>query len=207
MNFRKVVIDGKEYYEKCEDREAQSVEKNECEVEDRKENFLGEVGAFFEKIGVGAKDLGGKMLNGTKDLGRKIKEETERIWNKNKGISPDSREGRLIKLLPYMDTEDARAVCEMLLSDEKLLSKIDTALVIPYLPPECAEKIFEKTVELMEETDVDAIIKYVSPTCLRRVVDAFLAGKYPKLDIDILYPYLEAVEIKRIAAYLSAKEG
>ena len=39
---------------------------------------------------------------------------------------------------------------------------------------------------------------FVSKKCLSSVVDGYIAGEYPALDMDELYPFLSDKDIKRI---------
>ncbi|MBQ9071320.1 MAG: hypothetical protein IJY23_08255 [Clostridia bacterium] len=228
MKFVKVIIDGKEYYQKIEEKdiidesevENKKSKENEPEIIDAEienaeelsgsEKFKKDTQEFFEKVGNGAKDLGARIVDGAKnlgekisvgakDLGAKIKEGTERLFNKDKSIDPDSTEAKLLRLLPYMSKKDAHSVCEKLLANDETLKNLDIATIMPFLDKEDCDAIFVKCVEVNNTNyDLATAIPFVSAKCLSRVVDNYIAGEYPELDIDSLYPFLSDADIKRI---------
>lgn len=212
MKFVKVIIDGKEYYQKIEEgdiveesKETESESKtSETETDNTEEisggeKFKRDTQEFFEKVGNGAKDFGAKLVDGAKNLGAKIKEGTERLFNKDKSIDPDSVEAKLLRLLPYMSKEDAHGVCEKLLSNDETIKNLDAATIMPFLSKNDCDAIFVKCIEV-NNTDYDLAktVPYVSAECITSVVDNYIAGAYPELDIDSLYPFLSDTDIKRI---------
>ncbi len=217
MKFVKVIIDGKEYYQKVEETvpEAESAEQPEGEldtepeiidavIEDGEEpnwteKFNREAYDFFEKVGTGAKDLGEKIVAGAKDLGEKIKMGTERLFNKDKSCDPTSTEAKLLRLLPYMSKEEAHGVAVKLLANDKSLKNLDIATIMPFLSSEDCDAVFVRCIELGNESyDIAKATPFVSEACLSAVVDSYIAGKYPELDIDSLYPFLKDSDIKKI---------
>ena len=226
MKFVKVIIDGKEYYQKIDDNdiieECPENGKNVNESEEAKreaeasgersggEKFKKDTHQFFEKVGNGAKDFGIKIVDGAKnfgekisvgakDLGAKIKEGTERLFSRDKSIDPDSTEAKLLRLLPYMSKKDAHSVCEKLLENDETLKNLDIATIMPFIDKEDCDAIFVKCV-MVNNTNYDlaTAVPFVSAKCLSRVVDNYIAGEYPELDIDSLYPFLSDADIKRI---------
>ena len=226
MKFMKVIIDGKEYYQKIDENnivEENTFEemKNETEAEvvdteieneeqTSTEKMKKDAQEFFEKIGSGAKDFGNKIKDGAKvigekitvgakDFGNKIKEGTERLFNKDKSLDPNSTEAKLLRLLPYMSKEDTHNVCEKLLSNDETLEMLDIATIMPFLTAEDCDAIFLKCVKVNNtKYDLAKAIPYVSKESLTKVVDNYIAGDYPNLDIDAIYPFLSDVDIKRI---------
>ena len=223
MKFCKVVIDGKEYYEKIEDEDLNAkkeVSEEEPEIVDAHiddgeqlsgaekfkqdtadfiERFNNGAKEFGEKIAEGAKNLGDKISTGAKDLGKRIKTGTERLFSRDKTTDPDSTEAKLLRLLPYMSAEEAHKVAEKLLANDKSLARLNISTIMPFLSAADCDAIFEKCIEL-NNTDYDlaATVPYVSVACLSRIVDGYVNGKYPDMDIDLLYPFLGDEEIKRI---------
>ncbi len=218
MKFVKVIIDGKEYYEKVEKvvknentEEKASEEKKipepeiiDADIEDGEEpgwteKFNREAYDFFEKVGAGAKDLGEKIVSGAKDLGGKIKNGTERLFNKDKSEDPNSTEAKLLRLLPYMSKEDAHGVAVKLIENDKSLKNLDISTIMTFLTPEDCDAVFLRCIELdNRDYDIAKAIPHVSKAALSTMVDNYIAGKYPELDIDELYPFLSDSDIKRI---------
>ena len=176
----------------------------------RNGKFKKDTQEFFERFGNGAKDLGVKIVDGAKefgnrisvgakDLGAKIKEGTERLFNKDKSVDPNSTEAKLLRLLPYMTREDTHEFCEKILESDEAMSKINIAEIMPFVSSEDCDALFLKRIELDgENCDIAKAVPYVSSACLTAVVDGYIKGEYPDLNIDLFYPFLADTEIKKI---------
>lgn len=240
MKFKKIVIDGKEYFQRIDEENQENVNKDsqkeeipqveeeiiDCDIEDTEEpaggeKFRRDAQEFFEKVGVGAKDFGErfasgakdfgerfasgakdfgeKFVSGAKDLGKRIKKDTERLFNRDKTLDPNSREAKLLRLLPYMSKEQTHEVCEKIIACDDAVAKLDVATVMPFLSAADCDAIFKRCIQL-ENTkyDLAAAIPFVSESCLSDIVDAYIDGQYPGLDIDAFYPFLPDREISRI---------
>lgn len=219
MKFVKVTIDGKEYYRKVEDDEtqvgaapdAEDGEFIDAEIEQGEEptgseKFWRDTQEFFEKVGTGAREFGEKIAAGAKDLGDKIKNGTERVFTKDKSRDPNSTEAKLLRLLPYMSKEEAHKVAEKLLANDETLKKLDVPTVMPFLTVDDCDAIFVKAIELGRELDLAACVPYVSTSCITGVIDAYIEGKYPELDVDSLYPFLADEEIKKLFYHIIGAE-
>ena len=228
MKFVKVIIDGKEYYKMIEEtNEAEKAESSpessasgaeeeiiDVDIEDsdepEKKNGTQE---FFAKMKTGAEELGTKIADGARDLGNKIatgakevgdwfingtKNLGERLFGKDKTFDPDSREAKMLRLLPYMSKEETHKVCEAFLADEETVRKLALPIIMPFLDTADCDALFIKCLDSDIEMDLPAVTAFVSKECLSGVVDKYLAGGYADLDIDELYPYLSDSDIKRI---------
>ncbi len=209
MKFVKVIIDGKEYYRRVDDEPVQNEKTDEeseivdAEIEQGEEpsgseKFIRDTQEFFEKVGNGAKEFGEKIVAGAKDLGDKIKTGTERLFNKDKSMDPNSVEAKLLRLLPYMSKEEAHKVCERLLENDNNLDNLELSSIMPFLSSADCDALFVRYIELGKKCDLSSAIPYVSIQCISSVVDGYIAGKYPTLDIDSLYPFLGDDEIKKL---------
>jgi len=257
MELRKVIIDGKEYYEAIE---SEHVKRNETEAKDEK-SFKEEAKAVADKICDGAKKFGAKVKTGADELGTAIKEDAkdfcdgakafgiktasvakdfgiktaevakevgtktvsvakdigkktaevavdvggkikdgaERLFAKDKSLDPNSKEAKLIKLLPYMSRKETHEVAVRFLENGSALMNVDLAAVLPFLSGEDCNDIFLKCIELGKRNiELSTVMQFVDSKVLTTVVDGYLEGKYPKLDIDEFYPFLEDKDIKRI---------
>ena len=216
MKLEKVIIDGKEYYREIKDEEIMEViDVEEAEdiydadsKSDKKEKR--DVQIFFEKMGKGAKDVGVKMFDGAKrignritdgarDIGAKMKEGTERLFNRDRSVDPNSTEAKLLRLLPYMSEEDAHEFCKKIIASDEMVKKVDVADIMPFVSKEDCDALFLKCIIVSDgKSDIAKAVPYVSKTCLAVVVDDYINGKYPDLDMDSLYPFLSDEEIKKI---------
>ena len=223
MKLEKVIIDGKEYYREIKDEEFVEVpETNEEEIDtetetqsDKKEKR--DVQIFFEKVGKGAKDVGVKMFDGAKkignkitvgakDLGARMREGTERLFNRDKSGDPNSTEAKLLRLLPYMSEEDAHEFCKKLIASDEMIKKVNIADIMPFVSKDDCDALFLKCIIITDgKSDIAKAVPYVSKSCLAVVVDDYINGKYPDLDMDSLYPFLSDEEIKKIFYHIINK--
>jgi hypothetical protein len=229
MKFVKVVIDGKEYYERIDDasgeygafdgdpeiidaeiegaKEPSGAEKFKQDTADFIEKFNNGAKEFGEKVAASAKNIGGKISDGAKDLGKRIKTGTERLFSRDKSIDPKSTEARLLRLLPYMSAKEAHEVAEKLIANDTSLSKLNISTIMPFLSASDCDAVFKKCIELNNTGyDLAAVVPYVSVACLSEIVDGYVGGKYPELDIDLFYPFLGDEEIKRIFYHIINSE-
>lgn len=231
MKFVKTVIDGKEYYrmlgkdenineEKSGNAEETIVEgevvdgdaDGEVNYTEKLNDILSEASDNMRELGGklwdGAKDLGGKLWDGAKDLGKKVKEGTERIFTKDKSTDPASAEARLIRLLPYMDAASVHEIAEKLIKNDSTMKNIDIASILPFFTVADCDALFLSSVLAGNDGfEPEKVMPYVSAECLGRVVDNYIAGKCPNLDIDSLYPYLSNGDIKRIFYHIINSAG
>ena len=98
-----------------------------------------------------------------------------------------------------MSKEDAHGVCQKLLQNDESLKNLDISTVMPFLSGEDCDLIFEKCIEIgNNKYDLASTMPYVSAECKSRIVDGYIGGKYPALDIDMLYPFFSDADIKRL---------
>ena len=216
MKLEKVIINGNEYYREIKEEDIVEVpnleageENFEFESKEEKKEKR-DVQIFFEKVGKGAKDVGVKMFDGAKrignkitvgakDLGVKMKEGTERLFNRDRSDDPNSTEAKLLRLLPYMSEEDAHEFCKKLIASDEMMKKVNVADIMPFVSKEDCDALFLKCIIITDgKSDIAKAVPYVSKTCLAVVVDDYINGKYPDLDMDSLYPFLSDEEIKKI---------
>ena len=118
-----------------------------------------------------------------------------KVWmNNNKN---DKVTNRLVKILPFMDEEDVHEIVDKILLDDPDFKGVNVVAIMPFLDDEDCDKIFLK--KLQEDDDVALeLINYVSEECLSYLVDAYINGKYPDLDVDKLYPFLDGDDVKKL---------
>ena len=226
MKFVKVIVDGKELY-RLENEDVETgftvdgSEYVEVEIEDAQEKSGGDAKKFFIRLGEGIKVFGTrltrevkgayvKIADGAKELGGRIKDGTEKIFGRDKGFDPNSTEARLLKILPYMSKEDTHGVCERLLENDASLASLDLATIMPFLCAEDCDALFERAVALGNTSyDLPKAMPFVSEECKTRIVDKYISGEYAQLYIDTLYPYFSDSDIKRLFYHIlgSKKNG
>ncbi len=219
MKFEKVIIDGKEYYREVTDTDAAEVgtdnaadpELIDVEIGDAEEptgaeKLRRDTEEFFNKVGTGAREFGERFVAGARELGEKIKMGTERLFAKDNSEDPNSREAKLLKILPYLSPDEAHNVCTELIADEKILGELELAPLMPFLSAEDCDALFGRALQLgAAEDDLVAAMKYVSEACASELVDGYIAGKYPELNVDKFYPFLSDANIKKLFYHIINK--
>ena len=188
--------DGKNKF--CRDAE-QFFERMSAGAKDFGEKFDKGAREFGDKFSKGAKDFGEKLSKGVTDLRDKIASGVERLFNADKSDDPNSLDARLIKLLPYMSGDELRDICERILKDDEAFEDLDLGNVMPFLPAETCDAFFLKALETEKDAgELLSAVPFVSDSCMSQVTDAYIAGEYPRLEIDMLYPFMSDENIKKI---------
>lgn len=203
LKLKKVTINGEEYYKACDDipQNNKKVKVEICEEEELHEgkSFKKSSAEFIEKLNVGAKNFGNKIATGAKDLGQKIREQGEKFFGKDKTLDENSKEAKLIKLLPYMNKREIHELAQKMLASDDTVKSLDLIAIMPFLSEDDADKLFLNSVRVGNTAyDFAKIVPYVSKRCLSEVVDGYIDGEYQTLDVDKLYPFLNDGDIKRL---------
>lgn len=229
-----MVIDGKEYYQRVDSGEKNKTENIhdskikeefiEGEITDAdgnstEESFTRDAQEFFDKIGEGAKsigikiadgakDFGKKIADGAKDLGKKIKEGTESLFGRDRSLDPESTEAKLLRLLPYMDKSETHEIVEKIMANDDAVLTLDISTIMPFISAEDCDAIFTRCIELGNDSyDIAKAMPFVSKECLANIVSGYIEGKYDKLVIDTLYPFLPDDQIKRIFYHILSSDN
>lgn len=193
MKLEKVTIDGVVYYKEIvEDDTPIKQEESHEGQEDAFRRFRERVERGFQKACVVIKAKG--------EVAReKVKEGWEKLFH-----APDDEENILL-LLPYMDEENKSEVFRELISRAKGLKDGSLERLLPYFKKEERDALILHAIEHFGEKNICAIAKYASEECLSHLVDGFIEGRYPDLDIESAYPYLSKADIKRLFDYFVTK--
>ena len=122
-----------------------------------------------------------------------------KVWiNDNfKNGKRNSITNKLIKILPFMDEEDIHEIVDKILSDDPDFKDVDVVAIMPFLEDEDCDKIFIKKIQEDDEIALE-LVNFVSEECLSLLVDAYIEGKYPNLNVDKLYPFLDGDDVKKL---------
>jgi hypothetical protein len=121
--------------------------------------------------------------------------------------SNDSLTRQLLRVLPFMDEDDIHEVIEKYLSGDPVYANLKLPAIMPFLDEKDCDAVFKKAVESKELGHyLVALAPFVSQAALSRLVDQFIEGAYPDLDIDSLYPFLDSKDIKRAFEYWLKKQ-
>lgn len=120
-----------------------------------------------------------------------------KVWMNGNFKGSDKVTNKLVKILPFMDEEDIHEIVDKILNDDPDFKGVNVTAIMPFLDDEDCDKIFLK--KLQENDDVALeLINFVSEDCLTYLVDAYIEGKYPNLDVDKLYPFLDGDDVKKL---------
>ena len=131
--------------------------------------------------------------------------EKAKVWVNGGFKGNNSVTNKLVKILPFMDEEDVHEVVDKILNDDPDFKGVNVAAIMPFLEEEDCDKIFIK--KLQEDDDIALeLVNFVSEECLTLLVDAYIAGKYPNLNVDKLYPFLDGDDVKKLI-YFELRKG
>lgn len=116
-----------------------------------------------------------------------------------------SKTSKLMRMLPFLGEEDLHALMEKILADDKTVQGLDLAAIMPFLEEEDCDRLFLRSLETGGEVTMN-IVPFVSESCLGSVIDAYIGGKYPSLNVDSLYPFLDADSLKKLLQFELSKE-
>jgi len=118
----------------------------------------------------------------------------------------DPKTAQLMRILPFMDDEDVHEVVEKYLAGDPDFAKLKLPAIMPFLNEKDCDAVFKKALESKELGHyIGAVAPFVSQKALSALVDQYLDGVYPDLDINRLYPFLDPKDIKRVFSYLLKK--
>ncbi len=120
-----------------------------------------------------------------------------------KKISPKTK--KLLRMLPFLGEEDIHALLEKILASDQAVQGLDLSAIMPFLEEEDCDRLFLRSLETGGEVTMD-IVPFVSESCLGTVIDAYIGGKYPNLNVDSLYPFLDSDSLKKLLQHELAKE-
>lgn len=121
--------------------------------------------------------------------------------------NPKSKTSKLLRVLPFMEDEDIHELIQDLLNGNDSLKDVNLMAILPFLSDDDCDQLFLKALEDGNfNFRPESIAPFVSEECLTKVVDLYLEGKYEKLNIDGLYPFLSSKDIKRVFKYIMSKE-
>lgn len=109
-----------------------------------------------------------------------------------------SKSSKLVSILPFLEKEELKEVVEMILNDDEAVKDLPLATVFPFLEPEDIDKIFVHNMKRLSSKDLASIIPFVSQEALSKLVDEYIAGNIEQVNIDVLYPFLNQSDIKKI---------
>ncbi len=175
------------------------VSLEEDSIYDNNEYVEGEVKKEFEKkkstFEEGLKDFEDAMNQLGETITKGIKK--AKVWVNGNFKNEDKVTNKLIKILPFMDEEDIHEIVDKILNDDPDFKGVNVVAIMPFLDEEDCDKIFLK--KLQDDDDVTIeLINYVSEECLSYLVDAYINGKFPNLNVDKLYPFLDGDDVKKL---------
>ena len=129
MKFKKVIIDGQEYYQKVSDEKENLREDFE---ENFEENFGEEIKQKTKNFNNNIQDFVNNILEQTSEI---VEEATKPYKKKNeKAEKRSSKASRILNMLPYMDDEDIEELVEKILEDDELAKEMRAMEEAPNTP-------------------------------------------------------------------------
>lgn len=105
---------------------------------------------------------------------------------------------RMLALLPFLDDEELKALVQDILNGKEDCKDIPLVAVMPFLGREDCDALFMKFATIGDNKMLIHIVPFVSKECLSDLVSAYIDGKNTNVDFNLLYPFLDAIDIKRL---------
>lgn len=113
-----------------------------------------------------------------------------------------SKSSKLVSMLPFLDDEDIHQLMEKILAKDELFKDLNIMSMLPFLSSEDASRLFRKALEQGSDINPIQIAPFIDDEELSIVIDDYMNGKYPDLDVDSLYPFLSSKDVKRLFEYM-----
>jgi hypothetical protein len=118
----------------------------------------------------------------------------------------DPQTAKLLRILPFMDEADIHEVIDKYLHDDPSFAKLNLTALMPFLSKEDCDAVFTKVLVTKELWHfIVSLAPFVSDEALSKLVDRYLEGEFPDLNLDNLYPFLNSKDIKRLFHSLMGK--
>lgn len=177
--------------ERKKEREEYRKEQRENTNESKsfKSDFQKALDEFEEEVQRFAKSVSDGFAKGFKTSKESYKS------NKQSDIT-----NRLVKILPYMNEQDIHEMVDKICSNDPDFEDLDPVAIMPFLGDSDCDKLFLFQMRKGGDINIE-MVHFVSEDCLTVLVDAYIDGKYPSLDIDALYPFLNGDDVKKLFYY------
>lgn len=199
MKLRKVVVDGKTYYEEI--IEEKEVVNPEIIEEENNKGYDSKENKNYKESGDDKTPLQ-KAVDGIntniKNFGSCIKKEFDSAkirFDQNK--KSRAMTVKLVKILPFMDEEDIHEIVQKIIENDKKFKDVDLVAIMPFVSKEDADTLFLNKLNNDDSISIE-LVHFVSSECLSKLVDAYIEGKYENLDVDALYPFLDKEDVKKL---------
>lgn len=132
---------------------------------------------------------------------------THRHFYQDTSTNPNSKMGRLLKVLPFMSRDDLHELVEDLLKDDESLATTNIVAFLPFLSQEDCDMLFMRVLkDGNRQFDPIEIAPFVSAKSLSIVVDEYLKGQFQETAMDELYPFLSPNDVKRVFKHIMTQK-
>lgn len=145
----------------------------------------------------------GENINLGKDFGNVFGETFGNMFDQNK----NSKSNKLIMALPFLDKEDIHEIVEKILANTEEYKDLNLIAVFPFLHKNDCDKLFMRFVldGDNEKYPIVSLAPFVSKECLSKFVDEYVNGNFQEVEINLLYPFLDTKDVKRVFKYVLTK--
>jgi hypothetical protein len=195
MILRKMMENGKETFERISLDEALASDPDALVFtdEDDKREYEYIAGEGIKQDKAFSFQKNGRHLHININLPRKLKEH-----------------GKLVAMLPFMEDEDIHELVNRVLSGQEGIKDLPLVAMMPFLEDDDCDRLFLKCVSedgTVGKGRLIAMAPFVSEKCLSKLVDDYISGRYPDLQLDELYPFMDSKDVKRLFEYRILKRS
>lgn len=115
---------------------------------------------------------------------------------------------KIIAMLPFLDENDINEMVGEIIAGSETYQDVPLVAIMPFVSEKQAARLFMNLIEKEDKSDnitITSIVPFVSGECLDALVDAYIAGKYQYINMDLIYPFLNSSSIKKLFKYMLNK--
>jgi len=201
--FVKAVENNEVFLKEINEEKAKELEQDGFKVykeedskqEEKKEETKDNTKKDYSDIGSNLSDMIGKTVKDSLDLAGKTISGVFGDDSRN----PKSKTAKLLKVLPFLDDEDVHDLVMGIINGDESLKDVNIVAIMPFLDDDDADMLFIRAIEDGNTSFTpEQIAPFVSEEAMGKIVDMYIDGKYPDLDINRLYPFMASKDIKRV---------
>lgn len=215
--LEKVIINGEVFYKEVEDNESTTTNNDNTNNQTNdgigtdfgKEKSRKQTdGLNFDEFSKRFSGFGSTISETINKALSKASTELENAFGKHgtrKASTP--KEKKILAMLPFMDDEDIHDIFTEVIKNPEEYSDVNPTIFLPFLEDEDITELFKIALKSGDTDFISAISPFVDDEDLDDLVDEYIAGKLPNLDIDTLYPFLSSDAVKKLIRFELKKKN
>ncbi len=203
MFLKKVIKDGKVSYEEITYEEAKELRKRKEEIISTSEDDLDDLDEEIEEELEKIEELLDEDDNDDDD---DLDDDDDAEKHNNYKNIFNFNNHSIYGALPFLSKADIHELIKSIIKKDEAVKNLKIEVVLPFASREDCDALFIKALDLNLDIKISHIVPFVSKSCLSKFVDKYIEGKYSDVNVNLLYPFLDSNDIKRLFYYVMRKK-